>query len=78
MLKFTKSITVNGQSLITVDGADVLVATMNATIPAEDAPTQGITKSNFIQNQELYKANKDTVRKDIDDFNDQVDALAGL
>lgn len=65
MLKTTKSITLNGQSMI----GDVQVVNLSATIP-DNTGVGNI--SQYVQNTELYDANKAAVRKDIRDFQDMV------
>lgn len=65
MLKTTKSITLNGQSMV----GDVQVVNLSATIP----DNTGVGNvSQYVQNTELYDANKAAVRKDIRDFQDLV------
>lgn len=65
MLKTTKSITLNGTSEI--DGQPVV--NLSATIP-DNTGVGNI--SQYVQNTELYDANKAAVRKDIRDFQDLV------
>lgn len=65
MLKTTKQITLNGQSVIN----DQVVVTFNATIPSET----GVGNiSRYVQNAELYESNKVQVRKDTLAFQDKV------
>jgi len=67
MLKINKSISVNGQSVI----GDVIVANFNATIPSENAIGSN-SVNRYIQNQELYEANRTEVRNDERAFQDAV------
>ncbi len=69
MLKTNKSITLTGQS--TVEGQQVVC--MNATI-STDGSNSG-TVNRYIQNQELYNANKVEVRADMDEFDKKVYAI---
>ena len=64
MLKTSKSININGTSMA---GSD-LAATMNASI-SEDG---GISLNTYIQNKEVYEANKTEVQSDIEAFNQLV------
>ena len=66
MLKTSKTITINGSSII--DGQ--LVVYMNASLSTDGTSSENINKN--IQNQELYSNNKETVRKDMRDFEDLV------
>lgn len=61
MLKITKQITLNGNSMIN----DQVVVTLNANIPSET----GVGNINqYTQNAELYDANKAQVRRDVAEF----------
>lgn len=61
MLKTTKQITLNGNSMIN----DQVVVTLNANIPSET----GVGNINqYTQNAELYDANKAQVRRDVAEF----------
>lgn len=64
MLKSTKSVTINGSSLINNEVA----ATMYAVINEDGSCNQN---SNIV-NTSLYEANKSEVRDDIATFNDKV------
>lgn len=66
MLKTGKTITINGSSV--VDGQ--IVVYMNASLSTDGTSNENINKN--IQNQELYSNNKDSVRKDMRDFEDLV------
>ncbi len=66
MLKTGKTITINGSSV--VDGQ--IVVYMNASLSTDGTSNENINKN--IQNQELYSNNKDSVRKDMIDFEDLV------
>ena len=70
MLKTTRSITINGTSMVEVDGIEKVVANFTANIKED----QNITINQFIQNQKLYIANRTQVRKDKNDFEDYVDS----
>lgn len=70
MLKTTRSITINGTSTVEVEGVEKVVANFTANIKED----QNITINQFIQNQELYIANRTQVRKDKNDFEDYVDS----
>ena len=59
-----QSITLTGQSNITVDGASVTVVQMSANIKEEG--NSNVTTT--IVNQELYEANKAVCRADMDEF----------
>lgn len=61
MLRTTKTVTINGSSILKTGE---LVATMYCAI-AEDG---NVSSSQNIVNRELYEANKDSVRKDFDEF----------
>lgn len=61
MLKTTKTVTINGSSILETGE---LVATMYCAI-AEDG---NVSSSQNIVNRELYEVNKDSVRKDFDEF----------
>ena len=63
-----QSITLTGQSNITVDGVDVTVVQMSANIK-EDGNSNVTTT---IVNKELYEANKAICRADIDEFTSYV------
>lgn len=72
MLSTTKSITVNGTSTITVGDTKKSVVVMNGNINAEGK----CNVSTYIQDEDLYKANKDEARKDIMDFYDYCESLS--
>lgn len=63
MLKTVQTTNINGQSVVKEDGAEVVVAYLNATIGEN-----GVQISKNISNQTLYKANIEEVRKDMNDF----------
>ncbi|MGM0215471.1 hypothetical protein [Enterococcus sp. AZ109] len=65
-LKSTKSVMLSGSSEI--DGQQVIYLSANVT--TENAGNTTINLS--VQNQELYKANKEECRKDIDEFTKKV------
>ena len=65
MLKTTRQITLTGNSMI----GEVNVINLNATIPSDT----GVGNINqYVNNAELYDANKSEVRKDIAEFTAQV------
>lgn len=66
MLDTNKTININATSSI----KGQMVVYMYATLNTEGSNTESISKN--IQNQELYNANKDEVRKDMRDFEDLV------
>lgn len=66
MLVINKNVTVNGRSMI--DGEQV--AYMSATMSSDNGNNNTMTKT--ITNQELYAANKVSVRKDMQDFENAV------
>lgn len=69
-LSVTKSISLRGSSSITnTDGSTIQVAMFDAQISTDDA--QSYNNMN-IMNQDLYNANKATVRKDKSDFDNKV------
>ena len=72
MLTTTKSITLTGQSKITVDNTDVTVISMTANIK-ESGGNSNITTT--VVNQELYDANKAECRADKDAFEAAVYAI---
>lgn len=74
MLKTTKSTTLTGQSVITVNGVDIIVVSMSANV-SENGSYPSISKT--IQNKEVYLSNKDDCREDIAAFDDVVDSVIG-
>lgn len=72
MLKINKSITVSGTSVVTVDGTDQVVMTMNASIDNKGASSV----NKYIQDNALYMKNKTESKKDFDDFETAVEELA--
>ncbi|MFR3072132.1 MAG: hypothetical protein ACLTK8_04945 [Paeniclostridium sp.] len=66
MLKTTKTISINGNSEI--DGQ--VIVYMSASLSTNGTGSENISKT--INNQELYNANKASVRKDMRDFEDLV------
>lgn len=63
-LTIKKSITLTGESKVTVEKNDVTVVTMTANIHENG----GSTNHNTIINKELYEANKEACRADMDEF----------
>ena len=72
MLSTTKSINLNGTSSVEVNGVKTPVVYLNAQIKSDG--TYNVNYS--VQNDELYKANKDTVKVDRDAFETLVESLA--
>ena len=71
MLSTTKTISINGTSSVDVNGAKTPVVYFNAQIQAD-----GKYNVNYsVQNDELYKANKDAVKADRDEFEALVETL---
>ncbi len=69
MLKIAKSINFNGTSSVKdAEGNDVSAAAMSANISDDGS----ININTYIQNKELYEANKPQVREDISEFDDYV------
>ena len=71
MLSTTKSINLNGTSLVEVNGVKTPVVYFNAQIKSDG--TYNVNYS--VQNEELYKANKDAVRADRDKFEELVEQM---
>ena len=71
MLSTTKSINLSGISSIEVDGAKKPVVYLNAQIQADGK--YNINQS--VQNVDLYKANKDAVKADRDEFEALVEQM---
>ena len=71
MLSTTKTISLNGTSTVEVNGVKTPVVYLNAQIQAD-----GKYNVNYsVQNDELYKANKATVKADRDEFEAIVESL---
>ena len=72
MLSTTKTISLNGTSTVEVNGESKPFAYFNANIGAD-----GKHNVNYsIQNEELYKANKDVFKADRAEFEDAVDSYS--
>lgn len=72
MLSVQKSVNFSGMSSVEVDGKQKVFAYFNANIG-----TDGKHNVNYsIQNEELYKANKDIFKADRAEFEDAVDAYS--
>ena len=71
MLSTTKSINLNGTSSVDVNGVKTPVVYFNAQIKSDG--TYNVNYS--VQNDELYKANKDTVKADRDQFEALVEQM---
>lgn len=70
MLKATKSISLNGYSVIEENGVEIQVAYMSATI-STDGNNNANTNKNIL-NQEVYSKHRAEVRGDISAFEDEV------
>lgn len=71
MLSVTKTISINGTSSVEVNGVKTPVVYFNAQIQ-----TDGKYNVNYsVQNDELYKANKDSVKADRDEFEALVEQM---
>ena len=71
MLSTTKTISINGTSTVEVNGVKKPVVYFNAQIQAD-----GKYNVNYsVQNDELYKANKDAVKADRDEFETLVEQM---
>ena len=71
MLSTTKTISINGTSSVEVNGVKTPVVYFNAQIQ-----TDGKYNVNYsVQNDELYKAYKETVKADRDEFEAIVESL---
>ena len=71
MLTTTKTISINGTSSVEVNGVKTPVAYFNAQIQSDGK--YNINQS--VQNVELYKSNKDTVKADYDEFETLVETF---
>ena len=71
MLSTTKTISINGTSTVEVNGVKTPVAYFNAQIQSDGK--YNINQS--VQNVELYKSNKETVKADYDDFEAYVETF---
>ena len=71
MLSTTKSINLNGTSSVEVNGVETPVVYFNAQIKSDG--TYNVNYS--VQNDELYKANKDAVKADRDEFEALVEQM---
>lgn len=71
MLSTTKSINLNGTSSVEVKGVKTPVVYFNAQIKSDG--TYNVNYS--VQNDELYKANKEIVKSDRDEFEELVESL---
>ena len=71
MLTTTKTISINGTSTVEVNGVKTPVTYFNAQIQSDGK--YNINQS--VQNVELYKSNKETVKADYDDFEAYVETF---
>ena len=71
MLSTTKTISINGTSSVEVNGVKTPVAYFNAQIQSDGK--YNINQS--VQNVELHKSNKDTVKADYDEFEAYVETF---
>ena len=71
MLSTTKTISINGTSSVEVNGVKTPVVYFNAQIQSDGK--YNINQS--VQNVDLYKANKDAVKSDRDEFEALVEQM---
>ena len=71
MLTTTKTISINGTSTVEVNGVKTPVAYFNAQIQSDGK--YNINQS--VQNVELYKSNKETVKADYEEFEAYVETF---
>ena len=71
MLTTTKTISINGTSTVEVNSVKTPVAYFNAQIQSDGK--YNINQS--VQNVELYKSNKETVKADYDEFEAYVETF---
>ena len=71
MLKKTKSINVNGSSVVTTENGEVVIMTMNATISENGT----VSYSKYIQDKTLYTDHKAEAAADYEEFESFVDSL---
>ena len=71
MLSTTKTISINGTSSVEVNGVKTPVVYFNAQIKSDG--TYNVNYS--VQNDELYKENKDAVKADRDEFEALVEQM---
>lgn len=71
MLSKTKSISLNGKSTITVDGRNVIAMTMNANVNEDGS----VSTSKYLQDKEIYLANKEEVDTDYAEFESYVGSM---
>ena len=71
MLSVNKTISINGTSTVDVNGVKTPVTYFNAQIQSDGK--YNINQS--VQNVELYKSNKDTVKADYDEFETLVETF---
>ena len=71
MLSTTKTISINGTSMVEVNGVKTPVAYFNAQIQSDGK--YNINQS--IQNVDAYKSNKDAVQADYDEFETYVETF---
>ena len=71
MLTTTKTISINGTSTVEVNGVKTPVVYFNAQIQSDGK--YNINQS--VQNVELYKSNKETVKADYEEFEAYVEAF---
>ena len=64
MLKKSKTMNVNGSSIVTVNEKETVAVTMNASISENGA----INISKYIQSKEAYLENKEQIEKDAAEF----------
>ena len=64
MLTTTKTISINGTSMVEVNGVKTPVVYFNAQIQADGK----YNMNQSVQNVDAYKSNKDAVKSDYDEF----------
>lgn len=69
MLTMTKSININGQSIVN----NMIAMTYNATVECDNP--KNVLINYYMSNQEAYKANRETCRADQKEFEEYVYAL---
>lgn len=72
MVKLNKTVNVNGISMVEVDGKELQVAYMNASINVDGA----FNSNHSIQNKAMFEAHKDEVLEDFATFDDYVYEIA--
>lgn len=71
MLKKTKTININGSSVVSTENGDVTVMTMNASINENG----GMNCNKYIQDKELYAKHKEEAAADFAEFESCVEMM---